>query len=88
MQTKPEIKQRIKPVFIVAVVLVAYCFCVGLEIAANGTMNSTLNAMMILAGTIVFMAFTAISEVEKTNADQQTQIDNLKRELEEMKQKQ
>jgi len=79
---------RIMPIFMTVLVLLTYCVCTGIGITAGSTsQGGTLEAMVIPAVVIVFIAFTAMKDMEKTNDNQQKQIDDLKRELEEMKQR-
>ena len=56
---------------------------VGIIISATGNTIAAICAGMFM--TVLYITCIYIEELRKTDTDQQTQIDNLKRELEEMK---
>ena len=95
MEEKPMqiVKTQIKPIYPTAILAVAWGASMLTETSAifaglPVTRPSLVLIVMPLGIIVAYILFAAIYQVEKTNIDQQTQIDDLKRELEEMKQKQ
>ena len=70
------------PIYPAVLVLVA-SIMMGTGTGTNGIPG----AMMIFAIAMVFVVFATMDGLRKKDNDQQTQIDDLKRELEEMKRK-
>ena len=90
MEEKPMqiVKTQIKPIYPTAILAVAWGTLMLIETFVAPTSPSLVLIVMPLGILVAYTVFAAIYQLEKTNTDQQTQIDDLKRELEEMKQKQ
>ena len=87
-----QIVKQIQPIYPTALLSVVWVLLMLVETAMTfaglpGARPSMTLMVMPLGILMAYILFSAIYQLEKTIGDQQTQIDDLKRELEEMKRK-
>ena len=76
-----------RAVFITVLVFATYVIAVFLEIATVGAVSGALIVLMSPAVVVTFLAFYEIGRLRETSTEQQKQIADLTRELEEVKRK-